>query len=103
MYSGRLSDDEDVPEIAMELLPNKPIIMVCTLAVNCTVDITAPFDRATVAVRTRLVQKELFDAICESKMFLASVTPTPIGPSEYMVIAAWTAGDAFATAPTLAA
>ena len=74
-----------------------------TCAVNCTVELTVPLVLVTAAVCWRLFQKVLFDATWASKMFWASVTPAAIVPSAYMVLAALTPGDDFATAPTLAA
>ena len=74
-----------------------------TCAVNCTVDDTTPFDLVTVAWGARPLHQFVLVRSCALKMANASATPDGILPSFCMVIAAATAGDDFATAPTLAA
>jgi hypothetical protein len=54
------------------------------LSENVTLDVTVPFDFATVAF-TLLSVRPVALAMLPLKMLVASVTPTGIGPSEAMV------------------
>src|SRR5262249_52999077 len=91
-----------LPETASELMPNIPRNIVGTLAVNCTVEVTVPFDLATVTLSDKPLHP-LLSAISPLKMLVASVTPAGIGPSCVMVVAAAIAGELFATGPPAAA